>query len=101
VTSIEAETSRSAERGVVLAEILAALSERYSDLRGRRFDAILSAWRRLALSLPSAPVEWDSPQGIVRGRAEGIDDRGALLVSVDGRLERVVAGEVRWLNGER
>jgi BirA family biotin operon repressor/biotin-[acetyl-CoA-carboxylase] ligase len=97
VTSLEAETGRLAERGIVLAEILGALNERYSDLRGRRFDAILSAWRRLAVSLPSAPIEWDSPKGIVRGRAEGIDDRGALLVSIDGKLERVVAGEVRWL----
>jgi BirA family biotin operon repressor/biotin-[acetyl-CoA-carboxylase] ligase len=97
VTSIEAETGRLAERGIVLAEILGALNERYADLRGRRFDAILSAWRRLAVSLPSAPIEWDSPNGIVRGRAEGIDDGGALLVSIDGKLERVVAGEVRWL----
>ena len=97
VTSIEAETGRSAERGIVLAEILGALSERYSDLRGRRFDAILSAWRRLALSLPSAPVEWDSPKGTVCGRAEGIDETGALLVNIGGTIERVVAGEVRWL----
>jgi BirA family biotin operon repressor/biotin-[acetyl-CoA-carboxylase] ligase len=97
VTSIEAETSRPAERGIVLAEILSGLNERYSDLRGRRFDAILSAWRRLAVSLPSAPIEWDSPHGVLRGRAEGIDDGGALLVSVDGKVERVVAGEVRWL----
>jgi BirA family biotin operon repressor/biotin-[acetyl-CoA-carboxylase] ligase len=97
VSSIEAETGRSVDRGIVLAEILGALNERYSDLRRQRFDAILSAWRRLALSLPSAPIEWDSPKGVVRGRAEGIDERGALLVSIDGKLERVVAGEVRWL----
>jgi BirA family biotin operon repressor/biotin-[acetyl-CoA-carboxylase] ligase len=96
-TSIEAETGRAADRGIVLAEILGALSERYSDLRAGRFDAILSAWRRLAPSLPAAPVEWDSPKGTLRGRAEGIGDDGALLVSVDGHIERVVAGEVRWL----
>ena len=71
VTSIEAETSRPADRALMLAEILAAIAERYADLRAERFDAILSAWRRLAPSLPSAPVEWDSPDGVVRGRAEG------------------------------
>ncbi len=97
VTSIEAETSRPADRALMLAEILAAIAERYADLRAERFDVILSAWRRLALSLPSAPVEWDSPDGVVRGRAEGIDERGALLVRVGGKLERIVAGEVRWL----
>ena len=94
-TSIEAETNRPSDRALMLAEILAALGERYADLRGGRFDAILSAWHRLATSLP-ARVEWDSPAGTVRGRAEGIDRHGALLVRVGEKIERVVAGEVRW-----
>ena len=97
VTSIEAETNRPADRALVLAEILAAISERYADLQAERFDVILSAWRRLASSLRSAPVEWDSPDGIVRGLAEDIDESGALLVRVGGKVERVVAGEVRWM----
>jgi BirA family biotin operon repressor/biotin-[acetyl-CoA-carboxylase] ligase len=97
VTSIEAETSRPADRAVLVAEILAAMGERCADLRAGRFDAILSAWRRLAPSLPGARVEWDSPAGVVRGRAEDIDRHGALLVRVDGKLERIVAGELRWL----
>ena len=50
-TSIEAETGRTADRALVLAEILASIAERYADLRAGRFDAILSAWRRLAPSL--------------------------------------------------
>ncbi len=97
VTSIEAETNRPADRALVLAEIVAALGERYADLRAGRFDAILSAWRQLASSLPGAHVEWDSPAGRVRGRAEGIDRHGALLVRAGGKVVRVVAGEVRWL----
>ena len=97
VTSIEVETMRPAERGLILAEILAALGERYSDLRAGRFDAILSAWRRLAPSLRGALVEWDSPAGVVRGSAQDIDRHGALLVRVGAKIERVVAGEVRWL----
>jgi BirA family biotin operon repressor/biotin-[acetyl-CoA-carboxylase] ligase len=96
-TSIEAETSRPADRALVLAEILAAMGERYADLRVGRFDAILSAWRGLAPSLPGANVEWDSPAGVIRGRAHDIDQDGALLVRVDGRIERIVAGELRWV----
>jgi len=96
-TSIEAETNRPADRALVLAEILAAMSERYADLQAGRFDAILNAWRRLATSLPGARVEWDSPTGIVRGRAEDIDRHGALLVRVGNTIERIIAGEVRWL----
>jgi BirA family biotin operon repressor/biotin-[acetyl-CoA-carboxylase] ligase len=97
VTSIEAETSRAPDRAVMLAEMLAALGERYADLRAGRFDAILSAWRRLASSLPDARVEWDTPTGVVRGRAQDIDRDGALLVNVGDKVERVIAGEVRWV----
>ncbi len=97
VTSIEAETNRPADRARTLAEILAAIGERYADLQAGRFDAILSARRRLAWALPSAVVEWDSPEGVVRGRAEDIDEHGALLVRVDGGIKRVVAGVVTWL----
>jgi BirA family biotin operon repressor/biotin-[acetyl-CoA-carboxylase] ligase len=97
VTSLEAETNRPADRALVLAEILASIAERCADLRCGRFDAILSAWRRLAASLPGAPVEWDSPVGVVRGRAEDIDGDGALLVRVGERVERLIAGEVRWI----
>ena len=97
VTSIEAETNRAAERAVILAEIFARLHEGYGQLRALRFDAILNDWRRLAPSLPNALVEWDSPGGVVRGRAHDIDAEGALLVRVDARIERLVAGEVRWI----
>ena len=96
-TSIEAETSRPADRALIFSEILASLAERYADLRAAKFDAILSHWRRLAPSLRAAPIEWDSPAGVVRGRAEDIDDRGALLVRVGDRIERLIAGEIRWI----
>lgn len=97
VTSLEAETGKTIDRALVFAEILAALAERYADLQAGRFDAILTAWRALAPSLRMAPVEWESPSGFVRGYAEDIDAQGALLIRIDNRLERVIAGEVRWL----
>jgi BirA family biotin operon repressor/biotin-[acetyl-CoA-carboxylase] ligase len=96
-TSIEAETSRSVDRAQVFAQILLAFSARYGDLQAARFDAILSAWRALAPALPSSRVEWDSPAGVMRGRAEDIDAEGALIVRVGQKLERVIAGEVRWI----
>ena len=96
-TSIEAESGRPADRAMILGEILASVAERYGALRAGRFDAILSAWRRLAPSLSSARVEWDSPDGVRRGLVDGIDDQGALLVRVGGRIERLIAGEIRWL----
>jgi BirA family biotin operon repressor/biotin-[acetyl-CoA-carboxylase] ligase len=96
VTSIEAETNRPADRAVILAEILAAIAERYADLGQGRFDVILGAWRERARSLRGSAVEWDSGGAVMRGRAEDIDDTGALLVRAGGSVHRLVAGEVRW-----
>jgi BirA family biotin operon repressor/biotin-[acetyl-CoA-carboxylase] ligase len=96
-TSIEAEIDRPADRALIIGEILAALAARYADLQEQRFDAILSAWRRKAPSLRDALVEWESHRGVQRGRAQDIDVNGALLVRVEGRMERVIAGEVRWI----
>ena len=96
-TSIEAETSRQADRAQILTQILIAFSARYRDLQAGRFDAILSAWRALSPSLPSSWVEWDTAAGVMRGRAEDIDEHGALMVRVGHNLERLVAGEVRWV----
>jgi BirA family transcriptional regulator, biotin operon repressor / biotin---[acetyl-CoA-carboxylase] ligase len=96
-TSIEAETGRPADRAQIFSQILTAFAARYADLQAARFDAILSAWRALSPSLPSSWIEWDTATGVLRGRAEDIDEHGALMVRVGGTLERVVAGEVRWL----
>jgi len=96
-TSIEAELGRPVDRGLVLAETLAALAARYADLAAGRFDAILGAWRAMAPSSRGATVEWATPDGPRRGRTDGIDDDGALLVRTDAGLERIIAGELTWL----
>lgn len=95
-TSLETELGRPIERALVLVETLAALSSRYEDLRSGRFDAILTAWRALARSLPGSAIEWDAPQAVVRGRAIDIDHEGRLLAQTDAGIVRLVAGEVRW-----
>ena len=96
-TSLETELGRSVDRPRVLAETLAALASRYDDLLDGRFDAILDAWRALAPAGQGARVSWTTPAGEQSGTTAGIDDRGALLVRVRDRVERIVAGEVIWL----
>ena len=96
-TSLESELGRSIERAHVLVETLAALAWRYDDLLAGRFDVILDAWRALAPSAAGAHVTWTTNAGVLSGVTAGIDDHGALLVRVGGRIERIVAGEVTWL----
>ncbi len=96
-TSVESELGRAVDRHHVLVETLVALSRRYEDLLASRFDAILDAWRRLAPGATGARVAWTSNAGTATGVTAGIDDLGALLVRVDGRVERIVSGEITWL----
>ncbi len=96
VTSLESELGRDVDRARVFAESLCALARRYDDLLAARFDAILDAWRALAPAAQGARVSWSTPEGTHSGVTAGVDDRGALLVRVGNRVERLVAGEVVW-----
>jgi BirA family biotin operon repressor/biotin-[acetyl-CoA-carboxylase] ligase len=96
-SSLEVELGRPVDAASVAAETLAALAERYADLKRGRAREVLDRWRGLAPSAAGGEVEWTTSRGPVRGTAAGIDDEGALLVRVDDRTERVVTGEVRWL----
>ena len=96
-TSLEAATGRSVDRTPVLVETLAALARRYGDLLDGRFDAILDAWRALAPAAVGRGVRWTSRSREQLGVTAGIDDHGALLVRTDGGIERIVAGEVEWV----
>jgi BirA family transcriptional regulator, biotin operon repressor / biotin---[acetyl-CoA-carboxylase] ligase len=96
-TSLETELGRPIDRAVVAVETLAALASRYDDLVSGRFDAILDAWRRRSPTHRGARVVWDTPAGPQSGITDGIDALGALLVRVSDRVERIVAGEVRWI----
>jgi BirA family biotin operon repressor/biotin-[acetyl-CoA-carboxylase] ligase len=96
-TSLETELGRAVDRDHLLVETLAALARRYDDLLAGRFDAILDAWRRLAPRASGARVAWTTNAGTASGTTAGVDDRGALLVRIDDRVERIVSGEVVWL----
>ena len=96
-TSLETELGRPIDRAALCAETLVSLSRRYADLLDGRFDAILDAWRDRAPSSRGARVTWQGASGTQTGITAGIDDRGALLVRVGDRMERLVAGEVSWV----
>ena len=95
-TSIEAELGRPVDPWSVLAETLVALNDHLTGLENGESAPVLEAWRALAPSSRGTAVEIETPTGRVDGIAAGIDDRGALLVRVAGRVERVIAGEVVW-----
>ena len=90
-TSLEGELGRAVERGPVLAEVLAALSDHLATLERTPGD-ILQAWRAASPSATGTRVEWDGRSGTTAG----IDEHGALLVRTASGVERVMAGELSW-----
>lgn len=95
-TSLAAELGRDVEAGPVLAEVLAALAAELGPLAEGESRGLLARWRALAPVASGAAVECDSARGRVSGVTAGIAEDGALLVRVDGAIERIVAGEVIW-----
>ena len=91
-TSIEGELGRPIDREALFAAILAALWDRLAALEQKPGD-ILQAWRAASPNANGTRVEWDGNHGVTAG----IDDSGALLVTTNTGIERIIAGELRWM----
>ena len=96
-TSVEEVLGHPVDPGLVRTEILSALVDAYARLRAGEADDILREWRDAAPSAHGAEVEWDTPQGPLRGTTAGIDAAGALLVRTADSVERIIGGELRWV----
>jgi BirA family transcriptional regulator, biotin operon repressor / biotin---[acetyl-CoA-carboxylase] ligase len=96
-SSLEAELGRSVDRGAVLAELLANLSRAQDALARDDVTSWFTRWRSLSPSSDGAAIEWRAPDGLRRGRTNGLDVDGSLLVQANRGVERVVAGEIVWL----
>ncbi|MFC7154471.1 biotin--[acetyl-CoA-carboxylase] ligase [Halomarina halobia] len=71
------------------------LLETFHDLR-RDLDAVLPAWRELALTLGQR-VRVETPGGEVVGRAVDVESPGTLVVETDDGPVRVTAGDCEHL----
>ena len=96
-TSLEGELGRSVDRGLLLAECLSALAERYADLAQGRVMGLIEAWRGWAASTLGRKVRLDAAGDQLEGIAENIDETGALIVRTQAGRTRVTSGEVTWL----
>jgi BirA family biotin operon repressor/biotin-[acetyl-CoA-carboxylase] ligase len=67
----------------------------FDSLRGDP-DAVLPAWRELALTLGQR-VRVETPGGAVEGEAVDVEEPGALLVDTGDGIQRVTAGDCEHL----
>lgn len=96
-SSLETELGRSVDAGLVLAQVLASFNMTLGGVERRGPQALVARWLELSPSAHGAPIEWDAGAAVRTGVTSGVDQDGALLASREGAIERIVAGEVRWL----
>lgn len=96
-SSIEAEVGRAVDAGLLLAEVLAALNRAVAGITAAGPRDLLTRWAALAPSARGARIEWDAAGTSKSGVTAGIAQDGALLASTPDGVERIVAGEVRWI----
>ena len=94
-TTLAAEAGRNVSRIRLWAELAKRLEWWYEAWLSRGQKPVLDGWRLRSITLHQ-PVEIiQAGRLLFTGRAEDVDDEGALLVLRDGgQLERVVSGEV-------
>lgn len=81
--------SRNALAAFVLEEFTAVL--RVFEQHG--LPAFLDEWRELD-AMAGRTVQLHLPDGVIAGQAQGIDDKGALMILVENELRHFASGEV-------
>ena len=93
-TSLKIAAGRQVPRAELAAAILNELSDVYQKIQTGEFPAVSMEWAKNCATL-GQQVQIDAGARQLSGRAEALDETGALLLRTDhGRLERVVGGDV-------
>jgi BirA family biotin operon repressor/biotin-[acetyl-CoA-carboxylase] ligase len=93
-TSLKIETDRTISRADLAVAILRELDNDYARVTGGEFESIADEWEEHCGTM-GQPVAIQVGERRIHGRAESLDDDGALLVRTEhGRLERVTGGDV-------
>ncbi len=94
-TSLSIEAGRGVNRPDLAAAILIELDRDYRRLREGQFARLAEEWEAQCVTL-GRRVSIIVGGRAVSGRAESLDDDGALLLRTEhGRLERIIGGDVR------
>jgi len=93
-TSLKLEARETICRGELATEILRELDRDYARICAGRFPEVADEWEAACVTM-GKNVTVHTGDRKFRGRAESLDDDGALLVRTEhGHLERVIGGDV-------
>ena len=93
-TSLKVETGQAHDRAALAVAILRELERDYERIRAGKFEAVADEWEKHCSTL-GRHVSIHSGNRKILGRAEALDDDGALLLRGEhGHLERIIGGDV-------
>jgi BirA family transcriptional regulator, biotin operon repressor / biotin---[acetyl-CoA-carboxylase] ligase len=93
-SSLKIESGRMISRPELAAAILRELDEDYARVSARKFAGIADEWEKQCTTI-GKDVTVQIGDRKIRGRAESLDDAGALLLRTEhGRLETITGGDV-------
>jgi BirA family transcriptional regulator, biotin operon repressor / biotin---[acetyl-CoA-carboxylase] ligase len=93
-TSLKIEAGRMIPRAELATAILRELDADYARIGGGGFAKVADEWQAHCLTL-GCQVTIQTGERKIRGRAESLDESGALLLRTEhGHLERIIGGDV-------
>ena len=92
-TSVMAATGRPCDRIELAAELFSRLESRYIETMRSGFSAVRPVWERYS-ALTGRQVTVIDGSSRIAGTVRGIDSDGALVLESDGRMLRILAGDV-------
>ncbi len=93
-TSLKIESGRHVSRIDLAAAILRELDRDYARICAGEFEKVADEWQQQCTTIGQRVTIHIGPRSL-QGRAEALDDDGALLLRTEhGRLERVIGGDV-------
>jgi BirA family biotin operon repressor/biotin-[acetyl-CoA-carboxylase] ligase len=92
-TSLSLATGQTVSRLSLLQEILIELEREYNNVIQHGFSPVLDDWRKLSVTLGQT-VDVLGGNKQFSGLAVDIDNDGALLVQIEDRIEKIIAGDV-------
>ena len=93
-TSLKLATGKNISRPDLAEAVLRELDREYAHILAGNFAAVAEEWASHCSTL-GKQVSIDMGTRRIRGRAEALDENGALLLRTEhGRIERIIGGEV-------
>ncbi|MDE1872233.1 MAG: biotin--[acetyl-CoA-carboxylase] ligase [Thaumarchaeota archaeon] len=80
---------------LLLQAFLHELEQLYSKLVAGNLHGIKNEWEKRSSTI-GRKVKISSPSGEIKGKAIGIDDDGALLISSKGKTQRLLVGDISY-----